>query len=743
MDLRLRSLAPLLLPLVVAAHARAAEPAPAPALSPPGADAFLGCKKYPGDKKFKWSVRGEVGVAELASSLGEISCRPIVVASALAQRGAKVAIDVPDLVTAADVYRLFYGALDSMGLTVDAAGGTLKIVDAGRAKEIATPALGGAPPVDDRYIVRLLHPQHATPQELAELLGRLKSKEGEVDVFGASALVLIDRASNVQRMEELARALDVGEAGAKIYTLQTHGQAPTELAAALEKILGAAAHVPAPNGAGTPKGAAAPSVTHIDGDIRALVPLDAAHLVAVIGSDAGFARVQAVAARIDPPADDGAASQGHVIYLANTNAEDLATTLQTVGLGGGGHVGGTSARPAGQGAPSASAMGGAIPLSGDVRIGADKTSNSLVVFANASDFATVRDLVQKLDVPRRQVYVETVILDLTVDKARTIGVSWHQTATNSDNSVSGFVGNQSSTLVSFSPTSLAAAAAGGAVGGGLFAGILGKSFTLFGQSIPSFGVALQALEHTKDANIISRPHLLTMDNTKATISVGQVISYPTASLGALTTGTTTPSVLNSYQRQPVALSFDLTPHLNESDAIRLEINGTIEDVADGLSTPGGPTTNQRKIVTAVVVHDGETIVLGGLTKQEDKLEIDKIPLLGDIPLIGRLFQTRNKERVKQELLIIMTPYIIRTPADLRRIAEQREEERREFIERFSAFADEGQFDAHCDYSRKRGLLEEVNLTALAAEREAAALRAAERALKPAKLDGPISLAPVE
>ncbi|MCU1276712.1 MAG: ral secretion pathway protein, partial [bacterium] len=419
---------------------------------------------------------------------------------------------------------------------------------------------------------------------------------------------------------------------------------------------------------------------------------------------------------------------------------------QTVGLGG---RSGTT-RPSGNGAqPNAplSPAVGALPLSGDVRIGADKTSNALVVFANASDFSMVRDLVQKLDVPRRQVYVEAVILDLTVDKARTIGVSWHQGASNSDGSITGVVANESSTLVSFSPTSLAAAAAGGGVGGGLFAGILGKSFTLFGQSIPSFGVALQALEHTKDANIISRPHIMTMDNTKATISVGQQIVYQTQSLGALTTGTTTPSVLNSYARQPVALSMELTPHLNESDAIRLEINGNIEDLADGTSSPGGPTTNQRKIQTAVVVHDGETIVLGGLTKETDTQSIDKIPFLGDIPLLGRLFQTRAKQRIKQELLIIMTPYIIRSTADVRRIADRKEEERREFIERFSAFANEGQFEAHVDYGRKRGLLEEINLSAIAAQREADALHAAERALKPLRADGliavPSTLEPVD
>ncbi|HEX9105482.1 MAG TPA: hypothetical protein VF997_24895, partial [Polyangia bacterium] len=279
-------LAWLILSLLVAARAHGAEVAPpSPTPPAPGADAFLGCKKYPGDKKFKWSVRGEVGVGELASSLGQISCRPIVVASSLAQRGAKVSIEVPDLVTAADVYRLFYGALDSMGLTVDASGGSIKIVDAGRAKEVATPELGGAlaSPADDRYVVRLLHPAHASPEELATLLGKLKSKEGEVDLFGASALVLIDRASNVRRMEELARALDVGEAGARIYTLQTHGQSPSDLAASLEKILGAATRRAgaAPDGKGAPaKGA----VASIDADVRALVPLDGARLLAVIGS---------------------------------------------------------------------------------------------------------------------------------------------------------------------------------------------------------------------------------------------------------------------------------------------------------------------------------------------------------------------------------------------------------------------------------------------------------------------------
>ncbi len=263
MRLRFALLCGLALVVSDVAYARATAAVEAP--PPPGADAFLGCQKYPPEKKFKWSVRGEVGVGELASSLGQISCRPIVVASAIAQRGGKVVLEVPDLVSAADVYRLFYGALETMGLTVDASGGSIKIVDSGRAKEIAAPDLDGSGPADDRYIVRLLHPKHAAPQELADLLTRLKSKDGDVSVFGASALVIIDRAANARRMAELVGALDIGEAGARIYTLQTHGQMPTDLAASLEKILGAATHRPPPSG--DPNAAAkGGAVATIDGD---------------------------------------------------------------------------------------------------------------------------------------------------------------------------------------------------------------------------------------------------------------------------------------------------------------------------------------------------------------------------------------------------------------------------------------------------------------------------------------------
>jgi general secretion pathway protein D len=697
---------------------------------PPGEEEFLGCKKYPAEKRFKWSIRGEVGASELAASLGQISCLPIVLASGVASRSGKVALEVPDLVTAPEVYRLFYAALEALGLTVDPAGGVLRIVDVARGKEVAEPSLGGAlvAPNDDRFVVRLYRPHHVTPSELSELFGRLKSKEGDVSVFGAASLVIIDRASNVRRMEALGRALDVAEAQSRIYTLPTHGQTPTDLAASIEKILTTAAHKPVGDKGKAPGGS-------IDPDVQALVPVDNARLVAMVGNDDGWRRVQAIAERLDPAGEDFAQSQGHVISLSHTNAEDMTATLQQVGLARSG-TSTTASRPGTPGAPSAAAptATGGLPFSGDVRIAADKTSNSLVVFANGADFNLVRDLVSKLDVPRRQVYVEAVIFDLSVDKERSLGVVFHQGAATTSGSATGFAISGSSALNSVDVTTNTIGAALG--GGGLLAGVFGSSFSFMGQSFPSFGVMLQALEQDKDVDVISQPHILTMDNTKASISVGQNIVFKSADAASATIGLTT-----TYTRIPVALTLELTPHLNESDAVRLEINGTIEDVADSSTTsvPGGPTTNERKLSTAVVIKDGETVVLGGLQKESESETVSKIPFLGDIPLLGRLFSTHGRSRVKQDLLIVLTPYIIRGPQDLRRIQERKENERRDFLERYSAFKDDSQFEAHVDYRRKRGLLAEIEMTAAGAEREAEAVRAAEKALRPRPTAGVISI----
>jgi general secretion pathway protein D len=692
-----------------------------PGKGPPGEKEFTGCHKYPESKRFHWGVRGEVGLPELVASLGEIGCQAIVVGPAAAGRGGKVTLEVPDLLTSPEVYRLFYAALESLGLTVETSGKTLKVVASERAREVSKLLGREATPGGDQFVTRLVRVEHAGVQEIGDLAGRLRSKEGDVTVYApGSALIVTDRGEVVRRIEALVRELDVAGKDDKIWTLTTHGQSPTELAATVEKVLSAGRKPASPDGkSGGPRPA--------DG-VSAVVPVDAAHMLVVVGGEVGFRRVAALAARLDPAPDEGgeavAGGQAHVVYLAHTNAEDIAATLRDVGLAGrgGAAVGGR---------PGATA---AVPLQGDVRIAADKVSNAIVVFAGSADFQMVRELVGKLDVPRRQVYVEATILDLSVDRSRDLGLAFHGGA-DLGNGITGAASDQASSLNTLivDEKSLVSAFAGA----GLTGGILGPAMQIAGVSLPSFGVLVRALEHSKDVNIISRPHLLTMDNTKAALSVGQSIPFQTQAMG--TAATAVPSVLSTYARQDVALKLELTPHLNDSDSIRLELDGEISDVPDGQSTAqaGGPTTNKRTLKTAIVVGDGETVVLGGLQKDGQSESVSKIPFLGDIPILGKLFQYKSKSRTKQDLLIILTPYVIRGKDDLRRIHERKEAERREFLERYTAFKDDAAYDPHVDYRRKRGLLEEINLTAKAAELEARAVRDAEKALKRPPPEGPI------
>jgi general secretion pathway protein D len=723
-------------------------PRPSPPSLPPSEEEFTDCHRYPKDKRFRFTLRGEVTVADLVAVVGDISCRTIVMGPQVATHAGKVTLQVPDLVSAPEVYRMFHSSLEVLGLTIERSGTLWKVVEAARgARESAALVVGAEEtPPGEQFVTRLVRLRHAAAPEVAELLNRMKGHEGEVSVYApGQSLVVTDRGDNVRRMEDLVRALDVAQPGQRIFTIAVHAGRASELAAAIDKVLQASrgsAIAPAVASA-----AASSSASAAAGDRAArtpgaptLVPVDPARLLIVVGDEPTYERVARLAERIDPAPADGGTSQVHVIYLAHTNAEDMAATLQALGLSARApSAPGATARTGTSGAPTASPSGGgggASPLQGDVRIGADKVSNAIVVFAGAQDFLMVRDLVTKLDLPRRQVYVEAAVLDLSVDRARALGVALHggQDVGGGTTVFGASGGNGTSSLVT-DAASLAALFASG----GLSAGVFGKAFQIGGVNVPSFGVVLKALESSKDVNVISQPNLLTMDNEKASISVGQSIPFQTQALGAATASTTAavPTVLSTYQRQDVALKLELTPHLNDSESIRLELDGEISDVPDGQSTatPGGPTTNKRTIKTAVVVGDGETVVLGGLQKQSESETLEKVPVLGDVPILGRLFQSKSRQRMKQDLVIAITPWVIRGPEDLRRIFERKQKEQREFMEMFEAQRPD--FAAPVDYGRKRGLLAEIELTARKADAEARMMREAEEARRPPVAEGEV------
>jgi general secretion pathway protein D len=729
-------------------------------------EALKECKKYPPNKRFKWELRGEVDLMMLLNSISPMLCRPIIVPGAIRQ--SKVTILAPDTVTAPEVYRMFLSSLETMGLTVQPEGKVLKIIETNRARESAIPIYGDGeqPPTQDQYVTRLMRLEHVSPDDVKAVLERLKSRDGDVTPYApTNTLVITDLASNIKRMEEVVQQLDIPMGGEKIWVIKLHQVSATDMATMLSTIFNVA------KGGGQEKGRRPPNLAGgappatppaaekgppgADLSVTQIIPDDRQNLLVIVSTEKAYMRILALVRRLDQASlrpGDSTADLVHVELLQNANADDVAGTLAGLGaaVSKSGQTGG-AARPAAPPAGQPGQHGGTSLFEGDVRIAADKPTNSLVILASGRDYITVRELIKKLDISRRQVFVEATILEVSIDKTRNIGVAWHGGSTvgfpSGQQSLifGGSEPSQSVNSILFSPAALS----------GLAAGLRGPPIpgadTILGlppgTSIPSFGVFMQLLQNNGDVNVISMPHILTTDNEKATIQVGQNLPFPGA-LGGFpgigTTGGTTPGVSptfgfgTSVQRQDVALKMEITPHVNNSDLVRLEIDNELSDVANPNYNGLGPATTKRTVKSVVTIHDQQSIVLGGLIKDSVSKTVNKVPLLGDIPILGYLFKTTTDTVTKQNLLIILTPYIIREPSDLRRVFERKIRERREFMERYSVFRDDRDYEAQVDYRRKRGLLEEINLTGLEAEKEADELRAAESEMG-RDISGPVDL----
>jgi general secretion pathway protein D len=331
------------------------------------------------------------------------------------------------------------------------------------------------------------------------------------------------------------------------------------------------------------------------------------------------------------------------------------------------------------------------------------------------DFQSLRRVIEQLDSPRKQIFIDATIMEVLLDKTRTVGVSYHAgtgetVAGQQALALGGFNANQT-----MNPTALVNSL------GGLSAALFGPTTGDLGNSslfkglpinIPSFGVFLQLLQTNNDVNILSNPHILIMNNQEGEISVGEVLPFPgttTAALGSTGSGGVGYMPFTSVQRQPVELKLKLTPSVNEHDIIRLDVDQEISDVEAQNYNGMGPATSKRSVKTTVVARDQQTVVIGGLMADRISETVTKVPILGDIPVLGFFFRNTSKTVKKSNILIAITPYVVSDLSDLRRVAEKKLRERRDFIERFSSLEDTSNLDKlEVDTHRKRGMLEEIN-----------------------------------
>jgi general secretion pathway protein D len=316
-----------------------------------------------------------------------------------------------------------------------------------------------------------------------------------------------------------------------------------------------------------------------------------------------------------------------------------------------------------------------------MRITADENTNALVIIAAPEDYRVIQSVIAKLDIRRRQVFVEAVVLEVGSEDEFDFGIGYHGGLPDSDGNMQ--LASAQLNGSSFGATTDALS--------GLAMGIFGAEsvdiplFSSTGEStvlsIPTFGIALNALASNSGVDILSNPSLLIVDNEEATISVGRNVPFPVSSGRD---NNNNPIV--SYQREDVGIELKVTPQINESNTVTMELSlkvAEVEEDSSGLDvSTAGFITSEREMENVAVVDDNQTIVIGGLIGKTATNVETKIPVLGDIPLIGALFRgTRNTER-KTNLLIFLTPHVINESDDLQEVYRVKWAQRQEFVKRF-------------------------------------------------------------
>lgn len=408
-----------------------------------------------------------------------------------------------------------------------------------------------------------------------------------------------------------------------------------------------------------------------DGSIIAYAPTNS---LIMTDSVSNIRKIESLIRVLDVPAPEGK-GKINVYYLRHANAEDIAKIMQAL----------VSRLPSPQ-AGGAQAAGPATILEGAVNITADKATNSLIIVGSPGDYETVKDVLQKLDIRRRQVYVEAAIIEMSLTKSLDVGIELQYVDKNnidSNNTTPRLGAAAGTNFGNIGSVTKDGPLALGALNGLVVAAIKG-AFTYNGATFLNIGALLHALQANGDVNVLSTPNLLTMDNQKAEIMVGSNIPFVTGQSQNAATGGA--AILTSVDRKDVGITLRLTPQITSDDSVRLDI---YQEISDVIATAGldpnkvGPSTSKRSASTTVVVKDRQTMVIGGLIRDNTNASTSKVPLLGDIPLLGWLFKTRTSSVDKTNLMIFITPYIIKSEFDAEELTARKNDAQEKFRKQYS------------------------------------------------------------
>ena len=616
-------------------------------------------------------------------------------------------------------FEQFLAALRLQNYTVVEAAGLYKVVPEADAKlqggtvRITQGGAGGQVPGGGQIVTQIFKLNFESANNLVPVLRPLISPNNTINVNpGNNSLVITDYADNLQRLSRIIASMDVANAS-DVEVVQLEHAVATDIVPMLQRLLEGGQTVSA---SGSATAGAAPGAAQTDNAYRTSVLADPRtnSILLRAANPARLSQAKMLIGKLDSPSRGGNASGNiHVVYLRNADATALATTLRAALAGQDGNsaspstnlsssgssgglstntrsgstsLSGSTSGTLGSSASNSSAgglgsgarlgTGTSLGTSGDSGsatggiIQADTATNSLIITAPEPLYRQIRAVIDQLDSRRAQVLVESLIVEVSAEKAAQFGVQW-QSLLGQGNNVVGVIGNNF-TVGGANLFNLAAGIANGTYStlpsAGMNAGI---AFKHNGEYV--LGALANLLQSNADGNVLATPNLLTLDNQEAQILVGQNVPFVTGSY-ANSTGSSTVNPFTTVERKDVGLTLRVRPQINANGTVKLTIYQETSNVLDGTTTnANGPTTNKRSIESTVLVDDGSVIVIGGLLQDQYSGSVQKVPYLGDIPGIGALFRSDTRSRKKTNLMVFLRPVVMRDAAATQQVSMDRYE----------------------------------------------------------------------
>ena len=549
----------------------------------------------------------------------------------------KVTIISPSKISVNEAYKVFESVLEVHGFAAIKAGEVTKIVPSpdARSKNIETMLKQEAASPEDRVVTQLIPLKYASPTDIKRLFAPLVSKSSVIlDYAPTNMLIITDVYSNIKRLLRILNAIDVSGMGQELSVIPLEYAEATKFVKILDSIFQESRR----------------SKARSDLTEAKFVADERTNTIIVMASQVETTKIKGLIKMLDLETPRGK-EKIHVYYLENANAEDMAKVLQEL-----------PTKATGKGGPQKK-----LPfVSEDVKITADKATNSLIIMAGKEDYQVMDEIIKKLDVPRSMVYIECLLMEVNVNKEFNLGVQWQAGGTTKiDNKDAAFGGGfrPEVPIVSGIQTTLPSPS-------GFSLGIFTERITIGGMVFPNLAAIVNAYKKDKDVHFLSTPQILTTDNEEASITVGKNVPFQTRS--AADSGVETYS---SYEYKDVGITLKITPQISHDRLVRLYINTESTKLDEQATTSADrPTTLKRTVDTTVIVKDTNTVVIGGLIDDSFSETTYSVPCLGDIPFFGYLFKTKARGGDKTNLYVFITPHVVENPAEAKAILDSKKDE---------------------------------------------------------------------